>query len=420
MISIVFYSQSRSILFNVAISKKDKVLKEKNTERNMKKNHNAMIQIFLSCTELLVLFLVIVSSAAATIEPVLTITKSPPTTHYTAVGDSITYNYTVANIGDSSLTGNITVNDNRTGSFNITNSGLNVGQKVPGTATYTITQPDLDNGYVINSANATNNNHISNTAIATAYACQSPALNITKSASPATYENVGDQIAYIYNVTNIGNVNINGPIQVKDHKISENPFIISSADLGPGQSVTGTANYSITRADIDFGSVINLAYAIGSFNGKQITAGPSSQTVTGPPRIQYIFLTNDRDFEPNNSGHGGAFKLNNGGYNDAFGLNYAGYGGAVVPVPMCGSPMYGSEPYEYGSEPYGTTEVLKSESHCCKDKVSSSKDSKAKLSGYKAKACLSKQKHKNHSKHHKAEKTYSKHRKTGKKLPSLN
>ena len=203
----------------------------------MKKNHNTMIQIFLSCTELLVLFLVIVSSAAATIGPALTITKSPPTTHYTAVGDSITYNYTVANIGDSSLTGNITVNDNRTGSFNITNSGLSVGQKVTGTATYTITQPDLDNGYVINSANATSNNTISNTATATAYACQSPALNITKSASPATYANVGDQIAYIYNVTNIGNVNIKGPIQVKDHKISENPFIVSSADLGPGKAL---------------------------------------------------------------------------------------------------------------------------------------------------------------------------------------
>ena len=98
-----------------------------------------MIQIFLSCTELLILFLVIVSSADATIGPALTITKSPPTTHYTAVGASITYNYTVANMGDSSLTGNITVNDNRTGSFNITNSGLSVGQKVTGTATYTIT-----------------------------------------------------------------------------------------------------------------------------------------------------------------------------------------------------------------------------------------------------------------------------------------
>ena len=375
----------------------------------MKKNHNTMMQIFLSCTELLVLFLVIVSSAAATIGPALKITKSPPTTHYTVVGDSITYNYTVANIGDLSLTGNITVNDNRTGSFNITNSGLSVGQKVTGTATYTITQPDLDNGYVINSANATNNNTISNTAIAIAYACQSPALNITKSASPATYANLGDQIAYIYNVTNIGNVNINGPIQVKDHKISENPFIISSADLGPGQSVIGTANYSITRADIDSGSVTNLAYAMGSFNGKQITAGPSSQTVTGPTRIQYISLTNDRDFEPNN-----------GGYSDAFEPNYAGYGGSVVPVPMYGSPMYGSETYEYGSEPYGTTEVLNSESHCCKDEVSSSKGSKAKLSGSKAKACLSKQKHKNHSKHHKAEKISSKHRKTGKKLPSLN
>lgn len=68
----------------------------------------------------------------------------------------------------------------------------------------------------------------------------------------------------------------------------------------------------------------------------------------------------------------------------------------------------------YGSELSGTTEVSNSESHSCKAKVSSSKGSKVKLYGSKAKVCLSKHKHRNHSKHHKAEKNNSTYHKTEK------
>jgi hypothetical protein len=58
----------------------------------------------------------------------------------------------------------------------------------------------------------------------------------------------------------------------------------------------------------------------------------------------------------------------------------------------------------YSSELSGTTEVSNSESHSYKAKISSSKGYKVKLNDSKAKACLSKHKHKNHSKNHKAEK----------------
>lgn len=45
--------------------------------------------------------------------------------------------------------------------------------------------------------------------------------------------------------------------------------------LSPGSSVTGTATYKITDADIDAGSVTNLASATGPFNGKTITLSNS-------------------------------------------------------------------------------------------------------------------------------------------------
>jgi len=62
------------------------------------------------------------------------------------------------------------------------------------------------------------------------------------------------------------------------------------------------------------------------------------------------------------------------------------YGSPMINGPMYGSPMsmYGNEqPYGYGSEPYGPTESPNSGSNV-----------------HKAKAHLSKNKHKNHSKHH--------------------
>ena len=76
--------------------------------------------------------------------------------------------------------------------------------------------------------------------------------------------------------------------------------------------------------------------------------------------------------------------------------------GVIVPVPMYGSPMYGSvpggyvsEPYGYSSEPAGAIKTQNSESN-----------------GHKAKAHLSKHKHKRHTtKYHKTGKNHSKQKK---------
>ena len=78
---------------------------------------------------------------------------------------------------------------------------------------------------------------------------------------------------------------------------------------------------------------------------------------------------------------------------------YGGYGGAIVPMPMYGSPMYGSEPPMFGGEP--STTAVPSEPNVCKSKVSSAKCHKDKCALSKHKH---KHKHKHHSKKHKAEK----------------
>jgi|GEM_PF-2203476 uncharacterized repeat protein (TIGR01451 family) len=90
--------------------------------------------------------------------PALTIFKIPSIKTYDCVGQNITYTYIVTNSGNVDLLpGNITVTDNRTGTFNITDSSLNVGQSVVATANYTIIPGDLCACSVTNSANATCN-----------------------------------------------------------------------------------------------------------------------------------------------------------------------------------------------------------------------------------------------------------------------
>ena len=79
--------------------------------------------------------------------------------------------------------------------------------------------------------------------------CQIRSLTIVKSASPATYFAVGQNITYTYTVTNSGNVNITGPINITDNKTGT--FTISNIGLAPGHSITGTANYTITQDDLE-------------------------------------------------------------------------------------------------------------------------------------------------------------------------
>ncbi len=100
----------------------------------------------------------------------------------------------------------------------------------------------------------------SNTGTLTVTSVQSPALKIVKSASPITYSTVGQTITYTYTVTNSGNVNIKGPINIIDSHINE-PISIPNTDFAPGQSITGTSNYSITQEDINSGSVTISVYA---------------------------------------------------------------------------------------------------------------------------------------------------------------
>ena len=122
------------------------------------------------------------------------------------------------------------------------------------TATHTFTQAELD----ANGSPVADSDKLANTVTVTSDQAptatdehvipivQSPALTLVKSATPQSYDQVGDVITYSYKVTNTGNVTLPGPFTVSDNKVTVTcPATLS---LAPGASITCTASHTVTQA----------------------------------------------------------------------------------------------------------------------------------------------------------------------------
>ena len=301
----------------------------------------------------------------------LQLAKSASSPTYSTAGQTITYTYNVTNTGNLDIAGPINIIDDKFNTITVQNDALLAGHSATTTVPYTITPDDFAKGSVTNLAHATNNVINSNTAT---QIVTGPApiigLQLVKAASSPTYSTAGQTITYTYNVTNTGTVDIAGPIKIIDDMFGT--ITVQNDALLAGHSATTTVPYTITSADFAKGSVTNLAYAIGSFNGNTITSPKNIAVVLYEhPEHQREHPNNERDFGPN-------------------------YGGAFVPIPMMyGSPMYGNESCGGGSELNSIIKVPNSNSCDCK-----------------VKAPLSKHKHKNHSKQHKTKHNTTKQHKT--------
>jgi uncharacterized repeat protein (TIGR01451 family) len=240
----------------------------------------------------------------------IAVTKTPSPTTVTAAGQTITYSYAVTNSGPVPLT-SVTVDDTQTppaGSLtsgptcvNLTNpagpcSGSTVASLVPGqvaqfTASYMVSQADMDQGSVGDSATATGNapsgTGVSATTTASVAATSSPSLSITKSADPTTYSGPGTLITYSYAVENTGNVTLSSATVTDPMNglsaidCGNGSNVISS--LAPGDTVTCTASYSTTQADVDAGSISNT--------GSVQAVPPSGPDVSDSNSVTVTFVT---------------------------------------------------------------------------------------------------------------------------------
>ncbi|MGA8788288.1 MAG: hypothetical protein WB535_04980, partial [Paenarthrobacter sp.] len=171
------------------------------------------------------------------------------------------------------------------------------GQTVTATATYAITQADINAGHVANSATTTGTPPTGTPVTPPPGETDTPltpsaGLEFTKTADASAVGDptqVGDVITYTFTARNTGNVpltdvSINDPMPGLSALAYTWPGVVGT--LLPGETVTATATYAITQADINAGEVANTATATGTPpTGPPVTTPPASAVVTFPPVV---------------------------------------------------------------------------------------------------------------------------------------
>jgi choice-of-anchor A domain-containing protein/uncharacterized repeat protein (TIGR01451 family) len=228
------------------------------------------------------------------IAPSINLVKSVDPATANAAGQAVTYSFLVTNSGDQTLS-DIAIDEvdfTGTGTRPVATcatTNLLPGAATTCTATYTITQQDVDTGNVSNIAVARSTNpegtpvsSPSSGAVVDMTAASSLAL--TKQATPSTVAAAGQRVFYVLVATNTGEVTLNG-ITVVDTGFSgtgTRPVIsCPSAPLAPGVSTSCSATYVVTQADIDAGTaIVNTATASATTpGGSTVTSAPVGVSV---------------------------------------------------------------------------------------------------------------------------------------------
>jgi uncharacterized repeat protein (TIGR01451 family) len=233
------------------------------------------------------------ASATTTIaqNPALAVAKSSTTSSITLAGQVVPYTFSVTNTGNVSLTG-ISVSDPAcdaapayvSGDTN-TDSTLQTSETWTYTCNRTVTQAQINaGGNLSNTVTADSAESAPATDSLDIPISQNPALAVAKTiTSGAQFAAAGDVITYEYRVLNSGNVTVDGPITVTDDRT--NVTCPAASSLAPGATLTCTAAYSITQADLDAGTVTNTATATGIFGGGVVasaTVSASARSAVSP------------------------------------------------------------------------------------------------------------------------------------------
>jgi uncharacterized repeat protein (TIGR01451 family) len=200
-------------------------------------------------------------------------TKTGVPATFSQAGEQITYTYQITNNNPTYLNLIEITDSPLDGKVNCPNASLAPGKKMTCTGKYTVTEQDVANGSVRNSAKLTARNWREEPKVCcdcgnTLYSDEvrasftatlvPPTLELNKTGSPTTFNGPDQQITYTYVVKNTGSTTITGPVQIQDNLTQ---VTCPVGDLAPNQSITCTSKYITTLEDVAAGAITNHATA---------------------------------------------------------------------------------------------------------------------------------------------------------------
>lgn len=198
---------------------------------------------------------------------------------YAQAGETITYSFTVTNTGTQTLT-NVSISDPL---VTVTGSVASLAPSAVSnafSATYTITQNDIDNGVVNNTATVTGTGDDTNVTDTDSHSeplsepPTVPAISLVKTGSfndvsGDGFAQVGETITYSFVVENTGTQTLNN-VYIDDPLVTVNGSI-GTMPPGAVDNSTFSAVYTLTQADIDNAQVDNTATVTGTGDDNDVT-----------------------------------------------------------------------------------------------------------------------------------------------------
>ena len=202
-------------------------------------------------------------STDTTITPTssLTLVKQAGVLSGATVGSTVPYTFLVTNTGNVTVTA-LTIADPKVGAVTCPVTTLAPTEQTTCTATYTLTQDDVDAGHVANTATASakqpSGTPVSVTDTIDTLVPATPSITLDKQAGAESGATAGSSVPYTFLVTNTGNVTAHG-LTIADPIAGTVTCTVTT--LAPGAQTTCTASHALTQAEVDAGHVTNTAIA---------------------------------------------------------------------------------------------------------------------------------------------------------------
>jgi ELWxxDGT repeat protein len=215
----------------------------------------------------------------------LSLTVLPQSGPFTTVGQTISFQYTVTNSGNTVLAGPVNITDTKVGvscpavnTVGDLNDNLDPFESLSCAALYTITQADLNAGSVTSTAGATAAGVNSNVVTTVVQMTLAKVLELVATVNPTTYNNSNQTINFAFTIRNTGTTTL-GPAQfiIKDNRLGT--VNCGGADTTLTAGVSFSCTHAINTAEADR-SAAQLAFSIEASGGGATTIQPASVTVT--------------------------------------------------------------------------------------------------------------------------------------------